>query len=108
MLHHNYYFHSVSDLIFVRICDLVPVYHNYPLAPLLELAAGATESQGLQVIGFYFANETLIDDNVPASIKSIEDGIISRTGSCALVKINNVLLGDSISNCLQVDSFPMQ
>jgi hypothetical protein len=75
------------------------VYHNYPLAPLLELAVSAIQDE---VIGFYYANESTKDIEIPTYITRIEKSIIARKGSCIVMQIKNSAIDDASVHCLQV------
>lgn len=86
------------DLMFL----LVPIYHNHPLAPLLEIAGAATESQKLEIIGFYFANEYLDEDAIPLYITKIEKTIFDRRGSAVLLQVKNKSIDDNSTVCLLV------
>jgi Uncharacterised protein family (UPF0172) len=84
------------------LLNLVPVYHNYPLAPLLEIAEAAVNSLASSVIGFYFANESVADEQLPVYITKIEKTIIAKHGACIIVQISNRLIDDLDANCFMV------
>jgi hypothetical protein len=78
------------------------VYHNHPLAPLLVIAEAAVNGLSSSVIGFYFANESIADEQLPIYITQIEKTIIAKHGSCIIAQISNRLIDDLDANCFMV------
>ena len=88
------------------VTEIVPVYHNYPLTPLLEIAALALESSPTEsLIGFYFADEDDFRQEmniIPAYIRNIDMSLRGEIKNPLLVRIISSLLSDPSQHSLAV------
>eukprot|EP00884_Botryococcus_braunii_P022229 jgi/Botrbrau1/8690/Bobra.0311s0005.1 len=83
----------------VSVFDVIPVGHSYlSLAPLLDssliqIDAYAKEN-GLQIVGYYHANERLTDVDLGQVARKIADKIQQRTPEACVLLVDNKLMHD--------------
>eukprot|EP01083_Nonionella_stella_P002817 8060_1 len=88
----------------VRITDAIPTFHNYTLAPMLEMSMIQIESfakdRSVKIIGCYFANERLDDDSVPTTPRLVAKNICAKydVDSACIVQIDNQLVSKDLKD----------
>ncbi|KAJ8604828.1 hypothetical protein CTAYLR_001034 [Chrysophaeum taylorii] len=78
----------------VEVTDVVPLFHNGTLAPMLEAAFTVSEKyakgvEGKTIVGYYYANEHVSDESVPPQATSI--GATIAEDACILQLANKRL-----------------
>ncbi|KAK9813344.1 hypothetical protein WJX73_001519 [Symbiochloris irregularis] len=90
---------SESDLSAVTIVDAVPLFHTFlSLSPMLETAlvqvASYAKQQGfgLQVVGYYHANASLLDKDLSPTARKIADKVHQRQPASCTILVDNTKL----------------
>lgn len=82
----------------IAIADVVPLFHNGTLAPMLEAASHAAHAyasaSGAKIVGYYAANEHLRDESISAAATGIATEIAAKGGSAIVVQVSNKRLAD--------------
>jgi len=80
----------------VEITDSVPLFHGHIPAPLLEAALMQldehSKSKNLKIIGAYFANEHLENNNLSLICMQIGDKIKNETSAACILLVDNTQL----------------
>lgn len=88
----------------VEIFDVIPLFHNGTLAPMLETAAFAAEKYAKTrdgvVVGYYYANEHVRDDALPTTAANVASTIASNFDNAVVLQISNSRLEDPDDNAL--------
>ena len=86
----------------VEVEDAVPLFHTQTLAPMLEVATHLVSeaSDGLSIVGYYFANERFDDRDVPILAERVVAGLESKCPGAILVQIMNEKLRDPTEHAL--------
>lgn len=87
------------------ISDVLPVCHNAPIGPILDIAAGIADNieTGKKVIGYYCTNTTLNDNRlglyyVPKVIDSISS---NNNNNAILININSNKMSNNDENFIE-------
>ena len=88
----------------IEIVDVVPLFHNGTLTPMLEAASKAAEvyatSKGASVVGYYAANEHLRDESIALCAGPVAEEIAAHNGSAIVIQVSNKRLADPADNGL--------
>jgi len=82
----------------IAVTDVVPLFHNGTLAPMLESAATQAAhhaaASGAAVVGYYAANEHVRDESIAAAAGAVADEIRAQSGAAVVVMVSNKRLAD--------------
>lgn len=88
----------------------IPLFHSYPLAPMLEMGMlqveEYTKAAGLDIVGCYFANELYDDKSLNRSHMAVKLATkIAETCSeevdACMLQIDNARLGSEAKSCIE-------
>ncbi|KAL3140444.1 hypothetical protein ABBQ38_004703 [Trebouxia sp. C0009 RCD-2024] len=92
---------TASDRPIVEIVDAIPFLHSFlTLAPALETAliqaSSYARQKGLQLVGYYHANERFDDTELASSARKVADKLYSHNSSACAVLVNSPKLAKGL------------
>ena len=96
---------SAADTL--HVSDAAPLFHNHTLSPMLEAATMlveqhcAGEGGGLQIVGYYHANERADDRELSQLVRQVHAKINENFSGAVLLIVDNEALADPDSVALK-------
>eukprot|EP00471_Norrisiella_sphaerica_P003441 CAMPEP_0184481132 /NCGR_PEP_ID=MMETSP0113_2-20130426/2674_1 /TAXON_ID=91329 /ORGANISM="Norrisiella sphaerica, Strain BC52" /LENGTH=188 /DNA_ID=CAMNT_0026860061 /DNA_START=20 /DNA_END=586 /DNA_ORIENTATION=- len=88
----------------VVVEDAIPLFHNYPLGPMLELALMQVDEFSkeakTEIVGCYWANELADDMSVHRIAKRIGTQIVKFFKNAGILVVNNETLGKAVEGTI--------